>query len=221
MKVTSTTSMRVKLGTALSVTWIMMALTACDSSSQNIQTASAGIVNTPTTAASAPASSVNTGAAAGSAATSLPFSALINTSAVTLDSEESTFLGLINDYRAQNGLQALEPSINLTLSSRWLSQDMGDKSYFSHTDSEGRDPFTRMTDFNYGYNSYRGENIAAGHSDAQDTFTQWRNSPAHNANMLNPNYRVIGIGRAGVNGSTYTWYWTTDFGAYVDAVITE
>ena len=137
----------------------------------------------------------------------------------TLDSEEQAFLKLINDYRAQNGAGPLNASIALTNASKWMSGDMAAKNYFSHTDSQGRDPFVRMAAFNYGYNSYRGENIAAGYSDAASTFNQWKNSPGHNENMLNPNYKVIGIGRVYGPGSTYRWYWTTDFGSYVDATL--
>jgi hypothetical protein len=37
--------------------------------------------------------------------------------------------------------------------------------------------------------------------------------------MLNPYYRVIGIGRVYVPGSAYWYYWTTDFGGYVDQTL--
>ena len=127
-----------------------------------------------------------------------------------LDAEESAFLTLINDYRARNGLRPLTASPTLTDAAAWLSADMAAKNYFSHTDSLGRDPFVRMCAFGY-CNGTRGENIAAGNATAQATFTQWVNSPPHNANMLNPDYTVIGVGRA--PGGTYGWYWTTDFGS--------
>lgn len=133
-----------------------------------------------------------------------------------LDSEESAFLGLINIYRAKNGAPALKLSLALTYSSKWMSNDMATKNYFSHTDSLGRDPFTRMTQLGYNYNTDEGENIAAGNATATDTFSQWEASPEHNANMLDVNYLVIGIGRAYSASSTYGWYWTTDFGGYVD-----
>lgn len=145
--------------------------------------------------------------------------ASIQTYAQTLDTEEQTFLKLINDYRAQNGAGPLKASIALTSAAKWMSNDMAAKNYFSHADSRGRNAFARMAASGYSYHSFRGENIAAGYSDAASTFNQWKNSPGHNQNMLNPNYRVIGIGRAGNAGSTYRWYWTTDFGSYVDATV--
>ncbi len=141
-------------------------------------------------------------------------------SGATLDSEEQAFLVLINNYRQQNGLVALQASTSLNTASDWMSNDMAQKNYFSHTDSLGRDPFTRMRSFGYNYNTYMGENIAAGYSDAASTFNQWKNSPGHNQNMLNPNYRVIGIGRVANLSATYRYYWTTDFGGYVDSVTT-
>jgi uncharacterized protein YkwD len=135
--------------------------------------------------------------------------------AVTLDSEEAAFVTLINAYRVQNGLGALKVSVTLTESSKWLSVDMATKNYFSHTDSLGRDPFTRMAAFGYDVET-AGENIAAGNATAEDTFTQWKDSPAHNANMLDAAYAVIGVGRAEGASSDYSWYWTTDFGSVID-----
>ena len=139
--------------------------------------------------------------------------------AQSLDSEQALFLTLINNYRAQNGLGALQVSPALQQAAQWMSTDMAAKNYFSHTDSLGRDPFQRMAAFNYRY-SPAGENLAAGNSGAQATFTQWQSSPGHNQNMLNPGYRAIGIGRAYNAGSSYRWYWTTNFGGVVDGNVT-
>lgn len=145
-------------------------------------------------------------------------SALTNCTGGTmaLDGEETAFLGLIKDYRAQNGLSPLTISTNLNRASAWLSQDMGAKSYFAHTDSLGRSPSQRATDC--GYPGGAGENIAAGTNwdSAAEAFDAWRNSAGHNANMLNASYKVIGIAREQVAGSQYNWYWTTDFGLVND-----
>ncbi len=133
----------------------------------------------------------------------------------TLDSEEQLFLQLINNYRAQNGLQPLAISYTLTKASQWKSDDLAANNYFAHDDLT-RTWDQRIRDCGYGYNAWMGENIAAGNSGAQATFDQWRNSPGHNANMLGANYTAIGIGRAYSASSTYRWYWTTDFGSVSD-----
>lgn len=139
--------------------------------------------------------------------------------AQTLDDEERTMLRLVNEYRAQNGLSQLRVSIVLTRASEWKSADMASKNYFGHVDSQGRDPFVRMSAFGYNYNTSRGENLAAGYADAVRTFNQWKTSASHNAAMLNGKYNVIGIAREYSGGSQYKWYWTSNFGGYVDALI--
>jgi hypothetical protein len=76
---------------------------------------------------------------------------------------------------------------------------------FSHTDSLGRDPETRIKDCGYPLISY-GENIEQGSVTAQGVFDAWKNSPTHNANMLLATVREAGI--ASVNS-----YWTLDMGS--------
>ncbi len=147
-----------------------------------------------------------------------PASALTNctVSDNSIDAEEQAFLGLINTYRAQNGLGALSMSTNLNRASTWMAADMGQKNYFSHTDSLGRSPSTRAIDC--GYPQGAGENIAAGTNwaTASAVFAAWKASSGHNANMLNGSYRQIGISRVFTSGSTYGWYWVTDFGTTND-----
>jgi hypothetical protein len=137
-----------------------------------------------------------------------------------LSSEEQALLDYINGYRIENSLTPLNASATLTASARWMSEDLGDNDYFSHTDSLGRSPFQRMAAFGYdceAYNTWCGENLAAGSSSGSQTFELWRNSPGHNANMLNPNYRVAGITAVFNQDSTYGWYWTLDMGGFDDS----
>jgi uncharacterized protein YkwD len=133
-----------------------------------------------------------------------------------LGQDEQALLDLVNAHRAENGLSPLSISPTLTDAAAWMSRDMAEKDYFSHTDSVGRDPFQRMADFGYNYNAWKGENLAAGSDTAQLTFQLWRDSPGHNANMLNANFVVVGLAKAYDPDSTYRWYWAADFGGYDD-----
>ncbi|HEV2109645.1 MAG TPA: CAP domain-containing protein [Thermomicrobiales bacterium] len=143
--------------------------------------------------------------------------AALSTGAYCLEPEEAAFLTLINQYRAQHGLPALATSQTVGAAAKHHSASMATGNYFNHTLlSEGIGWSDNMRAHGYTYNTYRGENIAAGHASAYATFLQWQNSPGHNANMLNPSYRVIGIGRAYSATATYGYYWTTNFGGYVD-----
>ena len=136
---------------------------------------------------------------------------------VDQDAEEQAFLVLINDHRAQNSLPPLSVSITLSRASTWKSRDLGENAYFGHDDTPiGRTWSTRVRDCGYSYNTYIGENIAAGYGTAAQVFEGWRNSPGHNSNMLGSNYTTIGIGRVVVPGSPYGTYWTTVFGGYND-----
>lgn len=145
-------------------------------------------------------------------AVALALPATQTSAAPTLDGEEQAFVALINNYRQANGLEPLSLDWELQSSSDWMSNDMVARSYFSHTDSLGRIPWTRMCDFEYCYDTWMGENLAAGYSTAINVFSAWKNSPGHNANMLDPNYVAMGISRIYVAGSPFGWYWTTDFG---------
>ena len=131
-----------------------------------------------------------------------------------LGQDEQALLDLINAHRVDNGLSPLSISPTLTDAALWMSRDMAEKDYFSHTDSLGRDPFQRMADFGYTYNAWKGENLAAGSDTPQLTFQLWRDSPGHNANMLNPNFVTVGLAKAYGADSSYGWYWSAEFGGY-------
>lgn len=135
-----------------------------------------------------------------------------------IDSEEQQFLGLINDYRQDNGLGPLALSETLNRAAAWKSRHMADNNYFAHDDLPiARTWDDRIRACGYDFNTWIGENIAAGNSSAAATFEQWRNSAGHNQNMLNSNYNAIGIGRAFGPNTPYGWYWTTDFGGFADS----
>jgi len=133
----------------------------------------------------------------------------------SLDSEELDFMARLNVYRTEHQLPPLLIDSSLQNAAEWMSTDLGEKNYFSHTDSLGRDPWTRMCDFGYCYNTWKGENIAAGYTTGAAVFQGWHDSPGHNANMLGANYRVMGLARVYTQGSTYGWYWTNDFGGQI------
>ena len=133
----------------------------------------------------------------------------------SLDAEELAFMTLLNDYRAQHGLTPLLIDTSIQNAAEWMSTDMGQKNYFSHTDSLGRTPWDRMCHFGYCHNTWKGENIAAGYSTGAAVFQGWKDSPGHDANMLGEHYRVMGLSRVHTPGSDFGVYWTNDFGGHV------
>jgi uncharacterized protein YkwD len=127
-------------------------------------------------------------------------------------SEEEKLLGLINDFRAQNGKPAFGRNGKLDTAALNHSRDMANRSYFSHNSPEGVTPDQRIAAAGYNL-SWWAENIyksAPGDASAQSAFTSWVNSSGHRANMLSTNVTQIGIGRATApDGRTY---WTNTFG---------
>lgn len=123
------------------------------------------------------------------------------------------FLKLINDYRAANGKGALTLNAQLSAAAAAHSLDMGLRNYFNHTNKQGKDVGNRASGAGYRWKVI-GENLAAGtvQNTAAEAFAMWQSSPGHNQNMLDSDFREIGIGREQVPGSRYEWYWTTVFG---------
>lgn len=142
--------------------------------------------------------------------------------AITYSEQELAFVRILNEFRASLGLKPLLISDRISEAARRHSSDMAKYNFFSHyTEAsdwfpKGASPWARMAASGYDYNTYKGENIAAGFRTAEAVFEGWKNSPGHYANMVNPNYTVIGIGLVEVPGTKYVWYWTTDFGGVVD-----
>ena len=56
-----------------------------------------------------------------------------------------------------------------------------------------------------------GENAAAGASSPQEVMDVWMNSPGHRQNILNPDFRYLGVGYAYVSDSQYNNYWIQIF----------
>lgn len=116
-------------------------------------------------------------------------------------------LSLVNDLRAENGVAPLEKMTDM--------QDYADLraketvELFDHTRPNGESALTEIMRNGY-YTA--GENIAAGHADAPGTFEQWKNSPGHRANMLNPDFTCMTIGSYSDGNSIYGSYHAQIFG---------
>jgi len=125
--------------------------------------------------------------------------------------QASQVLELVNAARSDAGCQPLTAEAKVTGLAQHYSEEMAARNFFDHTDPDGKTPWDRAAAA--GISNLGGENIAVGQSDAQDVMTSWMNSPGHRANILNCDYRTIGIGVHWATGteSGGPW-WTQDFG---------
>jgi uncharacterized protein YkwD len=132
---------------------------------------------------------------------------------------ESQVLTLVNQHRTAMGLPVLTTSPALTNAARWKSLHMAYYGYMQHDDPAppvARSVSDRLAACGYPIGSVSwGENIAYGYATPQDVVNGWLNSAGHRANIENPSYRAIGIGAA--RSARGVYYWTQDFGSYVDA----
>jgi len=103
-----------------------------------------------------------------------------------------TLVSMTNSARAHEGLGSLTVNSQLSSAAMAKAQDMLANQYFSHTSPSGKTPWDFIKDAGYSY-SYAGENLAIGYTDASELFTAWMNSSTHRANIINPNFREIGI----------------------------
>ena len=138
--------------------------------------------------------------------------------AATLDGFEADLVAQVNAFRSTRGLPVLALSDTLTAAAKWMSTDMAVNDYFEHTSLDGRTPVQRMAAAGYpAYDTWTGEDLAAGYTSASEVLEGWIASAAHHAVLVNPAYRAIGVGRAYAAASRYGWYWTADLGGVVDA----
>ncbi len=108
----------------------------------------------------------------------------------------SEVLRLVNEYRAQYGLEALTLNNKLSEVAQAKAQDMKDNNYFSHNSPTYGTAFEMMKSFGISY-SAAGENIAMGYSSPSAVVEGWMNSEGHRANILNGSFTQMGLGYAG------------------------
>ncbi|MFD9431510.1 CAP domain-containing protein [Streptomyces sp. NPDC060002] len=116
-------------------------------------------------------------------------------------------LKLVNEERAKVGCSAVSANSALSELAEAFSDDMAARGFFDHTDPDGATPWDRAA--KAGISDLGGENIARGQADAAAVMEAWMNSPGHKANILNCDFKTLGVG---VHlGSGGPW-WTQDFG---------
>ncbi len=135
------------------------------------------------------------------------------------DAQEAAFLRTINKYRKRKGVRPLALSKPLMLAAHKHSVDMSQMRQVKNHNLLGG-VSTKQNLANHGYPVGRaawGENLAFGtnRKTGVKAFNAWQSSSGHNQNMVNKQFRAIGIARVFDPNSTYKWYWTTTFGSVI------
>ncbi|MFI6289748.1 CAP domain-containing protein [Streptomyces sp. NPDC051018] len=120
---------------------------------------------------------------------------------------EAEVLTLVNEERAKAGCSPVQYDAALAKLAGDFSADMANRGFFDHTDPDGRTPWDRAE--RAGVKNLGGENIARGQADAATVMQSWMNSEGHRANILNCDYKTLGVGVHLGDGGPW---WTQNFG---------
>lgn len=108
---------------------------------------------------------------------------------------------LVNEHRKAAGLAPVTYSAKLSAAAQVRAVEI-EKS-FSHTRPDGRYFSTVFAEHGITYR-YSGENIAWGQRSPEEVVTAWMNSAGHRANILNANFKELGVGyRQNARGVNY------------------
>lgn len=107
-------------------------------------------------------------------------------------------LEITNQKRAENGLSPLTLNGKLNEAAQRKAGDMFAFNYWAHVSPSGRSPWSFFQEVGYKY-LYAGENLARDFMNSDSVVDAWMNSPSHRDNLLNSNYKEIGL--SVVNGT--------------------
>lgn len=129
---------------------------------------------------------------------------------------EQQVIELVNQERADRSLPPLKLSDELSNAARYHAKDMAEDDYFKHDTYDRVDSalverciwYERIRSY-YGDFMSLGENIARGFPTPESVVQAWMASEGHRDNILNENYREIGVG-------WFDDHWVQDFGERAD-----
>lgn len=131
---------------------------------------------------------------------------------------EKEIFKLVNEIRTNHYLKPLQWQEDLARAARYHSRDMAYDSYVEHATYDRKnnrlvkvcETFERVEKFiDF---PYLGENISVGKNTAIEAVDGWMKSKGHRANILNPNFKYLGVGYFYLENTIYQYYWVQDFG---------
>lgn len=133
----------------------------------------------------------------------------------------SVLIDLTNESRIASNEVPLLKNEKLTRAAQLKGEDMVTKEYFAHDSPDGITPWHWFKEVGYTF-LYAGENLAINFTKAEDVDKAWHKSPKHRANILNGEFREIGIATVpGVYNGAETLYIVQMFGTPAYAEVTD
>jgi uncharacterized protein YkwD len=107
---------------------------------------------------------------------------------------------IISQYRTQHGLSPVSADSQLNQAALHQARAVAEAGKLSHGAFASRMDTYRIA-------GYSAENLSAGSDSVGGAITRWKNSSGHNANLLMPQAKRIGLARADSPGLGYGHYW--------------
>ncbi len=98
------------------------------------------------------------------------------------------------------------------------ASDLAQRDLLSHVDARQRGLGARLRQVGYAALG-AGENLAAGQTDFDDTLQAWLASPAHCVNLMQPEFRDVGLACVQRHGSRYERFWVAHLGVAVGSKV--
>ncbi len=108
------------------------------------------------------------------------------------DISKIVLIDSLNDERSDLKIGTLKENALLNKAASLKANNMMQNGYFSHTSPTGVTPWYWFKKVGYNYKS-AGENLGIGFVDSGELHQAWNESPSHKANLVNKNYKDIGI----------------------------
>jgi uncharacterized protein YkwD len=113
---------------------------------------------------------------------------------------------LLNEFRTENGIPALQYNETLSASASAYAAYMATTNFFGHYPPSGSTPAGRIAAAGF-EGQYEGEALSAGQPTPAVALSRLLGSPAHAKILLNPNAIAVGVGYAYDASSYYGSYW--------------
>jgi uncharacterized protein YkwD len=129
-----------------------------------------------------------------------------------LERVRAEMLARVNEARKKAGLAPLRSNALLDKAAQRHAEDMLARGYFAHESPEGKTVRERAKAAGYDWRAI-GENVAEGQFSVDEVMDTWLRSPGHRRNILDPDFKELGVGLAlGRSGEAYRVVWTQAFG---------
>ncbi len=126
--------------------------------------------------------------------------------------DQKKLINLTNIERAKKGLPVLVENEALDKAAQLKAENMFAENYWAHFAPSGKTPWDFILGAGYRF-TFAGENLAKNFYSSDEVVTAWMNSPTHRDNLLNSNYKDIGIAVAeGVLNGQQTTLVVQEFG---------